>query len=286
MSDRALSVIVVSAGRAAVLLEKLAALEQQGLAAEELEVVLLDNACPQRVGAQAQARRWPFALQVITSDVRLSAAQARCRAAALARAPLLWLSDDDCVPDPGAAAHHLAHHDTPGRVVIGSVRYVSQARTTLWRPRRVGPLQVTGANTTLERSAFLRSCAAGLRLPRRYGAEDGMVGLQLQQAGAQFVAAPDATVEHRGSDPMHGDDLDKAFSAGYNAVALAQRWPAAAWDLGVHPLQLGLKALAVSSLTERCWPRSARGRVRYERAYLHGARSARADGAHVEEEST
>jgi hypothetical protein len=273
----ALSVLTVSTGRPQVLLAKLAALAEQSVAPASLEVVLVDNACPERVGRRAAARSWPFALRVVRCERRASAGRARCLAAAQARAPLVWLSDDDCVPARDAVERHLARHRDDRTVAIGSVRYLGGATAHVWTPRRVGPLQLTGANATLPRDAMLAACAHPVELPRAYGGEDGALGLQLQRAGLRFVAAPEASVDHHGPDPMHGADASKAFDAGYNAVAIARRWPEAAWSLGVHPFQVALKRLVLAAPEGRAWRRLAPGRARYERAYLDGSLAARRD---------
>ena len=279
MAGPALSVLTVSSGRPDLLLTKLGALAAQSVGQGTLEVVLVDNACPERVGERASARAWPFALHVVRSERREPAGRARCRAAAAAVAPLVWLSDDDCVPAPDAAERHLARQRGGPFVVIGAVRYLAGDGVHAWTPRRVGPLQLTGANATLPLGALQAACADPVALPRAYGGEDGALGLQLRRAGLRFVAAPEASVDHHGPDPMHGADASKAFDAGYNAVAIARRWPEAVWSLGVHPLQLALKRLALAASEGRAWRLLAPGRARYERAYLDGSLAARRDFA-------
>lgn len=270
-----LSVLSVSTGRAHLLLAKLDALALQRPDPAGLELVLVDNACPERVGDAVERERWPFAVRVVRTARREGAGRARCLAAAAATAPLVWLSDDDCLPQPDAAACHLARQRRRTGVVIGAVRFVDGERARIWRPRRVGPAQLAGANASLPRDAMLRACGARLELPRAYGGEDIVLGLQLRDQGMPFVAAPEALVDHQGPDPTRGGDPSKGFDAGYNAVVIARRWPAAAWDLGVHPLQLALKRLALGAPETAAWQRQAPGRLCYERAYLDGSRSAR-----------
>ncbi len=273
----ALSVLTVSSGRPDLVLTKLTALATQSVDPDVLEVVLVDNACPKRVGDRAAARSWPFALRVVRCERREAAWQARCRAVTAAAAPLVWLSDDDCVPAPDAAERHLARQRGGPAVVIGAVRFIAGDTVQAWTPRRVGPLQLTGANATLPREAMLAACADPVVLPRAYGGEDGALGLQLRRSGLRFVGAPEASVDHHGPDPMHGADAARAFDAGYNAVAIARRWPEATWSLGVHPLQLALKRLVLAAPEATAWRRLAPGRVRYERAYLDGSLTARQD---------
>ena len=270
-----LSVLTVSAGRRQLLLAKLRALARQRPDPARLELVLVDNACPDGVGDAVERERWPFTVRVVRTARREGAGRARCLAAAAATAPLVWLSDDDCLPAPDAAACHMVRQRRMASVVIGAVRFVDGERVRTWRPRRVGPAQLAGANASLPRDAMLRACDARVELPRAYGGEDIVLGLQLRDQGVPFVAAPEALVEHQGPDPTRGGEPSKGFDAGFNAVAIARRWPAAAWDLGVHPLQLALKRLAFGAPEALVWQRLVTGRLRYERAYLDGSRSAR-----------
>ena len=275
MAPPALSVLTVSSGRAGLLLTKLEALARQSVAPATLEVVLVDNACPEHVGDRAEALTWPFALRVLRLDRRERAQTARCRAVDLATAPLVWLSDDDCVPALDAAEHHLTRQRRQSAVVIGGVRYLAGDAVHVWRPRRVGPLQLTGANATLPRDAMRSACADPTPLPRPYGGEDGALGWQLRDAGLRFVAAPEACVDHHGPDPMHGADPSKGFDAGYNAVAIARRWPQARWALGLHPLQVALKRWWLAAPPRVTARFLTPGRARYERAYLDGSLAAR-----------
>lgn len=274
-----LSVVTVSSGRAQLLLRKLSAVADQRLDLRRLEVVLVDNACPDGVGAQAEGRRWPFALRVLRAARRLPPGPARCLALEAATAPLVWLSDDDCLPEPQAAERHLARQRLGPCVVVGGLRFVDPGRPAPSQratPRaRSGPLFVTGANTSLPREAMRRACQERLALPRPYGGEDLVLGLQLRDQGQRFVAAPEAVAEHHGPDPRWGGEPAKGYDAGYNAVAIARRWPEAAWGLGVHPLQIALKRLALASPEASFWRRLAPGRARYERAYLDGCLDAR-----------
>jgi hypothetical protein len=270
-----LSLLTVSTGRARLLLAKLEAVAGQRPGPAQLEVVVVDNACPERVGDAVERGSWPFALRVVRTGQREPAARARCLAVSAATAPLVWLTDDDCLPAADAAARHLARQGEGPCVAIGSVRFVEDRRVRTWRPRRVGPAQLAGANASLPRVAMLRACRTRPRLPRAYGGEDVVLGLQLRDQGLPFVAVPEAAVDHHGPDPTRGADPSKAFDAGYNAVVIAHHWPDAAWMLGVHPTQLALKRLLFWSPEAVVWRRLRPGRLRYERAYLAGSRAAR-----------
>jgi glycosyltransferase involved in cell wall biosynthesis len=262
------TVITVSFGRVDLLRRKLAALARQTAGPERLELVLVDNACPDRVGDVAEGTDWPFGVRVLRSDRRLTAAVARAWAAREARGRWLWWSDDDVVPDDTAMAAHLAAQASLPGVTIGGVRFVTERGTTRWRPRRAGPAHLTGVNSMLCRADHDRVVDALPELPRPYGGEDTLVGLALQAQGVAFSVVPDAWVDHHGPWPTAAGDGAKAYDAGYNAAVLVAWYPDAAWPLGLHPLQVAVKR-AVLPLLARAGPS-----VAGELAYLRGARDA------------
>ena len=271
-----LSVLTPTSGRAGLVLRKLEALAADA-ERPALEVVLLDNACPDGVGDGVAAHDWPFEVRVLRSRERLAAGPARLEAGRAARGRFVWLSDDDCVPHAGAAAHHLARQ-TVGRCVgVGSVRFVAaDGRVQSALPaRRPGPAQVTGVNTVVERALWLRVAERLPALPRRYGGEDTLLGLALEDAGARIAPVPDAWVDHVGPIPSRSGDPAKGYDAGYNAAVLAAAYPRATWALGVHPWQLRVKrallAPPIGSIARRTAPMIAA----FEAAYLAGATDGR-----------
>lgn len=276
-ADRApeVSVVTPSFARVDLVRRKLAALARQTAGPERLEVLLVDNACPDGVGDAVAAAAWPFALRVLRSDRRISAAAARAWAGAEARGRWLWWSDDDAVPDDDALAAHLAVQARRPGVTIGSIRFVTGDGTTSWRPRRAGPAQFTGVNTVFPRAAWARVARDLLPLPRPYGGEDTVVALALRADGVPFADARDAWVEHHGPLPAAGGDPAKGFDAGFNAAVIAGRFPRAAWSLGVHPLQRLAKRAALAGPWDAVWSRVAPRRPAFERAYLEGERAAR-----------
>lgn len=258
---------------------KFEALARQTTGAAAFEVVLVDNACPDRVGERLSAETWPFALRVLRSDRRLGAADGRAWAARAARGRWLWWSDDDVVPADDALAVHLAVQARRPGVTIGSVRFVGEHGSRSWRPRRAGPVQVTGVNTLLPRDAVLAVASRLPRLPRAYGGEDALVGLALREAGIAFADAPDAWVDHLGPLPAReAGAAAQAFDAGYNAAVIARHYPTAAWALGTHAVSLGLKRVALARAWRGVWSALAPRRWAFERAYLDGALTARRDG--------
>jgi hypothetical protein len=272
-----LSVLTPASGRVDLVLRKLAALAADA-GRPALEVVLLDNACPDGVGDRVAARSWPFDVRVLRSRERLPAGPARLVAGRAARGRYVWLSDDDCVPHAGAAARHLARQAAGRCVGVGPVRFVAtDGRSLRALPTlRPGPAQVTGVNTVVERTLWLRVAERLPSLPRRYGGEDTLLGLALEDAGARIAPVPGAWVDHVGPLPSEAGDPAKGYDAGYNSAILAAAYPRAAWALGVHPLQLRLKralgAPPIAALARRAAP----GLAAFEAAYLAGALAGRA----------
>jgi len=276
--DPQVSVVTVSFGRVDLVRRKLEALARQTTGAAAFEVVLVDNACPDRVGERMAAEAWPFALRVLRSERRLNAADGRAWAAREARGRWLWWSDDDVVPADDALAVHLAVQARRPGVTIGSVRFVGEHGSHAWRPRRAGPVQVTGVNTLLPRDAVLSVAPRLPRLPRAYGGEDALVGLALRADGVAFADAPGAWVDHLGPLPAReAGAAAPAFDAGYNAAVIARLYPSAAWALGTHALSLGLKRVVLARAWRGVWSVLAPRRWAFERAYLDGALAARRD---------
>ena len=272
-----LSVLTPASGRAELVLRKLEALASDA-ARPELEVVVLDNACPQGVGDRVAAGTWPFDVRVLRTRERLPAGPARLAAGRAARGRFVWLSDDDCVPHAGAAARHLARQALGRCVGVGPVRFVDRdGRLLRTLPvRRPGAAQVTGVNTVVERAAWLQAAERAPALPRAYGGEDTLLGLALEDAGMPIAPVPGAWVDHVGPIPSEAGDPAKGYDAGYNAAAIAAAYPRAAWALGVHPLQLRAKRVWFTPpLGWIAWWR-APAQAAFETAYLAGARDARA----------
>jgi hypothetical protein len=269
-------VLTPASGRVDLVLRKLEALAADA-ARPALEVVLLDNACPDGVGDRVAARDWPFAVRVLRSRERLPAGPARLAAGRAARGRFVWLSDDDCVPHAGAAALHLARQSAGACVGVGPVRFVApDGRLLRALPaRRPGPAQVTGVNTVVERALWLRVAERLPALPRRYGGEDTLLGLALEDAGVPIAPVPNAWVDHVGPIPSEAGDPAKGYDAGYNAAVLAAAYPRATWALGVHPLQLRAKRALLAPPLGALARRTAPELAAFETAYLAGARDGR-----------
>jgi GT2 family glycosyltransferase len=121
----ALSVIVPTYGRAALLhalLEKLAA---QTLAPERFEVVAVDDGSPEPITAGPV--RHPFALTLLR-QANAGPGAARNLALEHVRAPLALILNDDAVPAPDLLERHLAAHaEAPPRTaVLGTFRFAPE----------------------------------------------------------------------------------------------------------------------------------------------------------------
>jgi GT2 family glycosyltransferase len=251
------------------------------------------NEAPDDVGrtrARLRDLELAFAVRVAGGEDQ-PVGRARNLAAAMARAPVLLLSDDDVTHPPGALAAHVAFHDRRHAAVgIGPLRLPDALR----RGRRREPFErtagvgtarahgwahwsnATGANTSLPTAAF-EAVGGYDEAWHGYGGEDPELAIRLRKAGLTFHHVPGGFGEHHG---RIWDDADKAYRAGRAHVRVTRRYPgaASAWWLGVHPLMLGAKRIALYGPWSRLIDADVR---RYERAYARGARDAwrQGDGA-------
>jgi GT2 family glycosyltransferase len=260
-----LSVITVTHDRWALLRQKLEALTQQTLSPDAFEWIVLANACTDETLEGLRAMHPAFDLKWLESDTLLPASQARNRCAALARGSVLYFSDDDCLPEPGTLARHLEAQKRLC-VAIGGLEFVHDGARERWSPQRVGYGQLNGANTSVPTRAF-RQVGGFDETLTGYGGEDVLLGYALR--ALPFVALPDAKALHHGPNPLRGGDLEKAESAGRNAVRIAARYPELAFRLGVSRTLLALKrGLLKKHLLGRVLTPAV---YHYERAYLEGA---------------
>lgn len=260
-----LSVITVTHDRVDVLEQKLAALAAQTLEPRRFELCLLLNACAQTTKKLLERVSLPYALRVVTSDVKLSPARARNRCARRARGRVLYLSDDDCLPEPLTLEAHL-QAQASDCVALGGLEFVHEGRSELWQPRRVGFWNLNGANTTLPTAAF-RAAGGFDETLVGYGGEDVLLGYALRHLPFKVLAG--AKARHMGPNPLRSGDLTKARSAGQNAVRMASRYPELAFRLGVsRPLLVLKRGLLKKNLLGRVLEPAI---YDYERAYLEGA---------------
>ena len=265
-----LSVITVTFGRLGLLLRKLETLKAQTLEPERFEMVLCVNGDAETLAALENVEL-PFDLTVIPFPETTGSARARNVCAERTRADLLYFSDDDALLRPDTLEKHLVFHQShSSSVAVGGVDWEHDGEVERMRPRRVNYWNLHGINTSLPTAAF-EAVGGFPEWVTGYGLEDVLLGYELAKRGYQLVALPDVSVRHIGANPMRGLQPEKARSAGRNAVRIVARYPELAYRLGVHPLSLRLKRLALTPPLSLLWQAVGKNSFRYERAYLKGA---------------
>ena len=276
-----ISVVTASSRRRELLLAKLASLEKQTLDPDRFEWLVCVNGPDDGSVAALEAAPPRFALTVLQSDETLAAATARNLAASQAKAPLLLISDDDCLPEPGCLAAHLSlHHAVADAVGVGPVRLPAELRNSAGREPfeqvptlagRVLWINATGTNTSLPASAF--HLVGGYDESfHSYGGEDPDLAYRLRCAGMTFRHVPNALTYHHGRQ-LGSEGEEKAYLAGRAHWRVYRKHASIEVGvlLGVHPLLLAVKSLLLDSGPLR---RCSGPRLAYERAYLRGARTA------------
>ena len=250
-------------------MKKAASLLEQTLPAERWEwIVAFDGPRPELERALADHVAGRIAFRSLALD-QAGPGPARDAAAAIARFPVLYLSDDDCLPASDALERHGEAQRRPG-VYLGTVIFVDDGHEEVATPpRNPGWWHLAGANTSLPADAFHAVGGFG-SATEGYGGEDLWLGRRLSLRGVPFRRLAGAVVRHLGPDPRRSGDRGKAYQAGVNAVRLARRDPGLAWRLGVQPWLLRVKRVA---LALPAMPGDA-ARRRYEQEYARGAREA------------
>ncbi len=199
-----MSVVVSTYNRPARLERLLASLRDQELAADEFEVIVVDNGSDKTTEAvlSRETPRPGLRLRSVRNAVTLGPAGGRNTGWRLARAPLVAFTDDDCAADPGwLAAGVRTALEIPGAVIQGVTRP---------DPREVeqdGPL----SRTVLVETLGPQYEACNIFYPRellealggfdeRYGAlpagEDTDLAWRAIEHGAPTALAPEAVVLH------------------------------------------------------------------------------------------
>lgn len=274
-----LSVVTASRGRHESLVRKADALSRQSLSADAFEWCIYLNEPPDAVALlrrRLDERALAFDVHV-DGGRALPVGHARNVAAGAARGAVLLLSDDDCMPDPGALAAHLRLHERfDDAVGIGALRLPETLRRGSSREpfERIARfardralwINLTGANSSVRADRY-RAVGGYDPTWTGYGGEDPELALRLRALGIRFRHVPHGGAVHEG---RVSDDTDKAFAAGGAHVRVARRYPrsGAAWLLGVHPLLLAVKRVVLAGPSGRLLDPAARA---YERAYAAGA---------------
>lgn len=259
----------VTRDRARILATKLESLSHQTLEPNRFELVLCVNS-PDDEALSLLEQAYPFTLKHVINQAPSSSAAARNACAALAEGEVLYLSDDDCVLEPGVLERHLNMQRQASCVAIGSIRFEDGASCRHWAPQQVHYWNVNGANTSMPRKVFERVGGFDERLTG-YGGEDLLLGYRVSQLGVPFRALPEAVARHIGPDPARARNREKSRSAGRNAVRIARWHPELAFRLGVHPLLLFAKRMALAAPCRYLWRALDAASYDYEDAYWWGA---------------
>jgi glycosyltransferase involved in cell wall biosynthesis len=226
------SVVVSTYNRPARLERLLSSLRAQELAADEFEVIVVDNGSDEPTGAvlSRESARPGLRVNSVRNEVTLGPGGGRNRGWRLARARLVAFIDDDCAAERGWLAAGLrASARDPGAVIQGVTRP---------DPRELdqdGPL----SRTVLVETLGPQYEACNIFYPRellealggfdeRYGAlpagEDTDLAWRAIERGASTVLAPDAVVLH---------SVERVGIRGM--LRFASRWGAVTQLFSEHP---------------------------------------------------
>jgi glycosyltransferase involved in cell wall biosynthesis len=259
-----MSVIIPTHNRRELLMKKLHALEVQNPS----EVIVIADGCTDDTVKVLQLYSPNYSLRFLETPGK-GAAFARNVGAKEARGDYLLFSDDDVVSKVGWLETHK-HASGPNTVVVGKLVLPKHLKhgATMTGPKAFW-WNATGANTSMSRSLFFQAGAYDETFAA-YGGEDPDLGWRLKQTGATFTFAEKALAEHW--DEGFEQTLEqKASAAGKAHVRVWRKHGASeiAWALGVHPLMLNAKRLALPLLKP-----FAEKHAEYELAYMRGALSA------------
>ncbi len=261
-----LSVITPTHNRMVLLEQLLVSLELQSISDFEVVVAVDGSADGTLAMLEAFKRRSVLVVEVVVLD---GVGRAAARNAAIARASgdVLVFADDDLTFAVDVLARHLAFHQVfKGCVAVGAVVFPDGVTRFSSRPDW---MNFSGCNCSVARGSVLElgGFDASIAL---YGGEDLELGFRLRQADLLFKALVNAGVVHHGAR-VPGEE--KAFTAGYNAVFIAQKLGGSvALQLGVHPSLLLAKRFLLNPVGDLVL--KSLSDYAFERAYLNGARAA------------
>lgn len=219
-----------------LLLESIAG---QTLAADEFEVVVVDNGSRDDAAAVVAGR----AGAVVVRESWANRGLARNRGVGIARADLIAFTDGDCLASPGwlAALVRCLEH---APVVAGPVHLDTGAPPTrcerlelLWRFAQEEHVRASGwaasANLGIRRDAF---AAIGGFDPRyEHIGEDVDLCLRASAAGYRLAFCPEAAIHHAAETEL-GPILRRAFRHGFSSAQHHRRLPmAVGWRYWRHP---------------------------------------------------
>ena len=261
-----ISVITPTHNRMALLEKLLQSLEQQTHLDFEVVIAVDGSTDGTLTLLEVMKRRAKLKLEVL---ILPQGGQARARNAAIkaATGEVLVFADDDLTFAPDVLARHAAFHQVfKNAIAIASVQYPNGK---IDFPKNPSWINFTGMNTSVPKSAALEQGGFDERLSG-YGGEDLEFALRLEKAGLKIRRLPDTLAFHAGEQIRNSE---KAHSAGYQAVKIAQKYgDAVALQLGVHPSLLSAKRLFLNPIGDVLL--TSLSDYAFERAYLNGAGAA------------
>lgn len=290
-----IAAVVATYGRPTFLGGLLGGLGDQDLDPADFEVVVVDNGSTDETWSVLQ--RWIASTNLRATIVRMShndgPAAGRNAAAAVVRAPIMAITDDDCIPTPTWLRNLSLAFEDGVDVVQGAVHADPDARDamgpwdhTKWI-RRPTPFFET-CNVAYRRAAFERVGGFDEHDPllrprsgRAFG-EDACLAWDVQATGGSAGWAPDALVHHRCIASDYGRWLaDQRELAGFPGLArrspLVARWlhRGVFLDRRSELFDLALCGVAGAAALRRPWPLLAaapwlRRRWRNARALARG----------------
>jgi GT2 family glycosyltransferase len=264
-----ISVIIPTHNRRGLLERKLKALEGEMV---PFEVIVVADGCTDDTLEFLETYRPPYRLRHLTAPDTF-AAFARNRGAEVAAGRVLLFTDDDVISRPGWLEANLRAHDglSDGASVVAVSKiilppHLSQGETftgvkAFW-------WNANGRSTSVSRALFERVGGYDESY-NSYGGEDPDLGYRLWQAGARFIYLPQAVAEHWDEDYTRALTR-KAWAAAKAHVKVWRKYgdDRVAWALGIHPLLLRVKRLALNDVGARL---ITHPRYCYEHAYLRSA---------------
>ena len=233
------SVVIATYERPASIERLVRQLGAQSLAADELEVVVVDDGSTPPVAPRLRRLAVPCALTVLTQE-NAGAAAARRRGIEAARGGLVIVVDDDMQVGPDFVAAHLdAHPSGSRRAVLGWVRLDPTRQMPLFERQHARALEhladdVVAGRWTLEGTnlytgnvSFRREdyLAVGGFDPSLGRSEDAELGVRLEKAGVTLCFSEAARALHSSDHASVRGWMRRAFEYGVWDLRISRKHP-------------------------------------------------------------
>ena len=224
-----ISVVVPTFNRATLLDQLVASLEEQTLAAETFEVIVVDDGSTDDSPAVLArlAKRTSLRLRTLRTSNR-GAASARNLGWRTSTAPFVAFLDDDCVAEPGwlEAGLEMLRSDPSLGVVQGRTVVAEGTALGGWtvtREVRWPSVYFESHNIFYRRAALIQTDGFDESL-RIYG-EDTALGWDVMSHGWQRAFADEATVVHNADERGVCWHIRYSYTAERNLIGVAARFP-------------------------------------------------------------